>query len=141
MSRPELEDEASFFSLSTEFLEAAEMLYSTPPKKVCFSIVILYLLGHSAELPLKSFLYKRGISLEQLKRAYGHNFSKLAGRCYQIGLPHTVSTKYIVELSFAYTPKQLEYRQRQETQLPPIRDLVQEIRLLQQCVFNHAAEF
>ena len=40
------EDDATLFSLATEFLEAAKVLDSVNPKRVGYDVVIRYLLGH-----------------------------------------------------------------------------------------------
>jgi hypothetical protein len=77
MIAPRFEDEATLLSLSTEYLEAAKVLHSTPPTKVNYAIVIFYLLGHAAELLLKSFLHKNGESIVDIKNKYGHNLTKL----------------------------------------------------------------
>ena len=76
---PAFEDEASLFSLAGEYLEAAEILARTPPIKINVSLVTFYLLGHAAELLLKSLLHKHGVPLTDLKdwKKYGHDLSKL----------------------------------------------------------------
>ncbi|MEJ1958500.1 MAG: hypothetical protein WDM70_02780 [Nitrosomonadales bacterium] len=52
------QDGGTLYSLSDEFLEAAVVLQNTPLNCVNFSAVTYYLLGHSAELMLKAFLYR-----------------------------------------------------------------------------------
>lgn len=46
---PEFQDEATLFSLSTEYLEAATVLYHTAPTRFNYSVVTFYLVGHAAQ--------------------------------------------------------------------------------------------
>lgn len=62
------EDEATLWSLSNEYLEAAKVLQNAPLTKVNFHIVIYYLIGHSVELSLKSYLFQHEESVEDLKK-------------------------------------------------------------------------
>ena len=140
---PPFEDEASLFSLANEYLEAAAILARTPPLKLNVSLVTFYLLGHAAELLLKSLLHKHGVPLDDLKdrKQYGHNFAKLVGQARKSGLIASTSLRSVEAFSKNYTPKHTEYRQNVATSLPPLESLLQELRALQSQVFNHVAQF
>jgi hypothetical protein len=101
-----------------------------------------YLLGHSAELLLKSLLHKHGVPLEELKSMkYRHNLSKLVARAKEMGLIDSQALPTIVEFSETYSPKHTEYRQKVLMQFPSLDSLQQEVRALQALVFNHVAQF
>jgi hypothetical protein len=140
---PVFEDEASLFSLATEYLEAAEILARTPPVKVNVSLVTFYLLGHAAELLLKSLLHKHGVPLQDLKdrKKYGHNLGKLVEQSRGKGFIAPTFLLNVEAFSKTYTPKHTEYRQKVAMSLPPLESLLQELRALQSQVFNHVALF
>ena len=138
---PVFEDEASLFSLATEYLEAAEILARTPPVKLNVSLVTLYLLGHAAELLLKSLLHTHGVPLEDLKKKYGHNLGKLIEEARKRELLVSTLLVSVEAFSKTYTPKHTEYRQKVAASLPLLESLLQELRLLQTQVFNHVERF
>ena len=138
---PDFEDEATLYSLSSEFLEAATVLSNTPPTRMGYSLVTYYLAGHAAELMLKSLLFKHGDSIEVLTKRYGHDLKLLLRRARLKGLPVTVSTEHIQSFASAYTRKRTEYRRKRPLRLPPLDLLLLEIKRLQSHVFNHVAEF
>ncbi len=138
---PQFEDEATLFSLSTEYLEAAAILHQTPITRINYSFVALYLLGHAAELLLKSFLYKKGDSIAYLRFKTGHDLSRLVKRARSKGLSEALSLRYILRMSSVYTAKRTEYRQSVQTELPPLDLLLEEVQSLQHHVFRHVAEF
>ena len=138
---PDFEDEATLYSLSSEFLEAATVLADTPPTRIGYSLVTYYLAGHAAELMLKSFLFKCGDTIEVLAKRYGHNLKFLLKRARLKGLPISVPTEHIQSFASAYTRKRTEYRQKRQLRLPPLDLLLREIKGLQSHVFNHVAEF
>jgi hypothetical protein len=79
----------SFLSTSKHFLYAAEIItdkylskrfYPEPAK------VIYYLIGHSLELCLKSFLHYKGRSVDELKNKFRHNLKKCLTASKQNGL-------------------------------------------------------
>ena len=138
---PEFEDEATLYSLSSEFLEAATVLFNTPPTRVGYTLVTYYLAGHAAELMLKSFLFKNGDVIEVLAKRYGHDLKLLVKRARLKGLPETKSTEHIQSFASAYTRKRTEYRQKRHLRLPPLDLLLLEVKALQSHVFNHVADF
>jgi hypothetical protein len=138
---PVFEDEASLFSLATEYLEAADILIQAPVVKLNVSLVTYYLLGHASELLLKSFLVKHGVSLKDLKCKFGHNLAKLIQRARELGLPESVSLTALQELSKNYTPKDTEYRQLVAATYPSRDRLLNELRVLESQVFNHVGRF
>lgn len=129
------EDDGSLYSLSVEFLEAARLLHATPPTRINYSLVIYYLLGHSAELLLKAFLYRRNVSIPQLKKA-GHNLERLVGMAKENGLPNTLSLPGISQLATAYGRKELEYRTHSRKTFPNLDLLIEEIVYLSSVVFD-----
>jgi hypothetical protein len=136
---PVFEDEATLFSLAGEFVEAASLLISQPPTRVNYSIVSYYLLGHAAELLLKSYLHKQGVPISELKKDYGHDLAELVRRssAFDVG----VELPQIASLSLAYSEKRLEYRRRCQTSFPPLDALLSEVSQLQRRVFDQVAEF
>lgn len=138
---PDFEDEATLYSLSAEFLEAATVLSNTPPTRIGYTLVTYYLAGHAAELMLKSLLFKRGDTIEVLAKRYGHDLKLLVKRARLKGLPVTVSTEHIQSFAGAYSRKRTEYRRKRQLMLPPLDPLLQEIKRIQSHVFNHVAEF
>ena len=138
---PTVEDEASLFSLASEYLEAAAILDAAPVLKVNVSLVTYYLIGHAAELLLKSFLYKKGIGLKDLTREYGHNLEKLAKAARSHGLSGTVPLDHIEGLSKHYNAKSIEYRQLIAAQYPPRDFLLAQVQALERQIFSHIAIF
>ena len=139
--QPEFEDEATLYSLASEYLEAATVLHNTRPTRMGYTLVTYYLAGHAAELMLKSFLFKHGDTIEVLAKRYGHDLKLLVKRARVKGLLATVSTEHIQNFGSAYTRKRTEYRQKRHLRFPPLDLLLLEIKGLQSHVFNHVAEF
>jgi hypothetical protein len=133
-----MQDEGSFYSLSTEYLSAARILINTPPITTNYSSVIYYLLGHAAELSLKSFLYKDGESIKSLMEV-GHNLSCLIELAQGKGL-NINGLESIFELSRVYKDKGLEYRKLRNTYFPPQSQLLKDVEELQQAVFSRVAK-
>lgn len=131
------EDEATFFSLSGEYLEAAETLNSVPPTKINYWMVTYYLLGHSAELTLKSFLFKNQVQINELIKS-GHDLSALISKANGFGLQDFILLR---KLSPIYKAKGLEYRKSKKESFPSVDELIMEVRQLRSIVFNHVSEF
>ena len=132
-----LEDEATFYSLSGEYLEAAETLNRTPPTKINYWIVTYYLIGHAAELTLKSFLFKKEVPVKELIKI-GHDLSGLISKANVFGLQDFIALR---ELSPIYKTKGLEYRKKKKEQFPSVDDLIQEVKKLRSIVYCHVSEF
>ncbi|PKH00893.1 hypothetical protein [Paraglaciecola sp. MB-3u-78] len=131
------QDEATLWSLSNEFLEAAIVLKDAPKTKVSFSVATYYLVGHSAELSLKSYLFKQGLAVNDLKMI-GHNLSNLIDKAMNYGLSDFGEIR---ALSVIYKNKGLEYLRRIKQSLPPIEHLINEVKKLQSQVFNNIVSF
>lgn len=131
------EDEATFFSLSGEYLEAAEMLNRVPPTKINYWMVTYYLLGHSAELTLKSYLFKNQVQINELIKS-GHDLSALISKANGFGLQDFILLR---KLSPIYKAKGLEYRKSKNESFPSVDELIMEVRQLRSIVFNHVSEF
>jgi hypothetical protein len=138
---PDFEDEATLYSLSGEFLEAIRVLIDTPPVQTNYAIVAYYLAGHAAELLLKSFLFKNGDSIEDLRKRYAHDLKLLIKHARLKGLPTRISTAQMQSFSGIYKKKRTEYRKRTPLHLPSLDLLLKEITDLQAYVFDRIAEF
>lgn len=129
------EDEGTFFSLASEYLEAAITLFNTPPTRVNYSLVIYYLLGHAAELTLKSYLFDHGETPASLKRIR-HDLDKLIDCAQERGLSKQLSLRAVTSLAPIYRDKELEYRKRKLQSFPDQQDLIGEVQALQSAIFN-----
>lgn len=129
------QDDSTLFSLSDEFLEAARVLQATPPVRVSYWSPTYYLLGHAAELLLKAFLYKHGLSIRELKKI-NHDLVKLASRARALGLPEKVHLTQIGYLADTYKEKSFEYRTKATNTFPCLDLLTEEIEMLQSAVFD-----
>ncbi|TVU92088.1 hypothetical protein [Vreelandella titanicae] len=133
----EFENEASLWSLSREFYEAAKTLEGNSPTQINYVTIKYYLLGHAAELALKSYLYKHGVAITELKKI-GHNLKELSQKAEDKGFSQFQS---IQELSPLYKAKELEYRQKKSVVYPSIESLYSDVRVLISRVFDHVSEF
>lgn len=131
----ESEDEGTFYSLASEYLAAATTLFNTPPTCINYWAVIYYLLGHSAELTLKSYLFDHGETPASLKKI-GHDLDKLVERAMNHGLSNKLSVRAINALAPIYREKELEYRKRKRQTFLDQQDLIGEIEALQSAVFD-----
>ncbi len=138
---PDFQNEATLFSLACEFLEAARTLNNSPPALINYRVVTYYLAGHAAELNLKSFLFKGGVSIDDLRKRYGHDLKLLVRCARNKGLSSRVSTEQILSLGSIYSRKLLEYRQSKQLKFPSLDLLLEEVRGLEAEVFNHVAYF
>lgn len=133
------QDDGTLFSLSGEFFEAARVLLATPPVRLGYSSAIYYLLGHSAELMLKAFLYKNRQTVSDLKKL-NHDLEKLVYRARKAGLSEGVQFDQILHLAATYEKKYFEYRTKTRKTLPNLDLLTEEIEKLQSAVFDSLRE-
>ena len=136
---PSYEDEFSLYSLATEYLHAAEILIETPVVKLNVSIVAFYLLGHAAELLMKSCLYKAGVPLKELRLDVGHDLEQLVNRVQDVGLHPPLELPNILALAKNYKAKSTEYRELKAMSFPPKELLLHEVQALSSRVFNNVA--
>lgn len=136
---PTYEDEASLYSLATEYLHAAEILVEAPVAKLNVSLVTFYLLGHAAELLMKSRLYKAGVPLDELRFNIGHDLEQLVAKVQAVGLHPPLALPHILALAKNYKAKSTEYRQLKAMSFPSKELLLQEVRTLSSRVFNEVA--
>ncbi len=133
-SRKISEDEYGFYSLASEFQEAGCILHAHIATKLKVDSASMYLLCHSAELYLKSYLLvKQGEEVFKSKN-YRHDIKKLISSAYNNGL--SVQLNSLLSISNVYKSKQLEYRQNQAIKLVSIDDLISEVEELSIVVFN-----
>lgn len=133
------QDDGTLFSLSGEFLEAARVLQASPPVRLNFSSATYYLLGHCAELMLKAYLFKRGQTINDLRKI-NHNLAALVSRAREAGLSNTVSLEHLLKLAGEYKEKSFEYRTRRKKTFPTISLLIEEIEILQAAIFDELCE-
>lgn len=133
------QNDGTLFSLSGEFLEAARVLQATPPIRTGYSLATYYLLGHSAELMLKAFLYKHGQTISDLRKL-NHDLERLASSARVAGLPEKVQLDQILHFAGAYKHKAFEYRTRKRKKFPGVNLLTLEIERLQSAVFDRLWE-
>ncbi|MEW7986511.1 MAG: hypothetical protein AB2810_15910 [Candidatus Thiodiazotropha endolucinida] len=110
-----------FWKHGDSFLRAASAvldpnLNSDKPFKAFGSktIVAYYLVGHSIELTLKSFLYAKKYSKNKLRKKYGHDLGKLLKECTKRKLGREVKLKKMEKrmielLNATYKSKGFEY--------------------------------
>lgn len=104
---------------SHEFMEAALAVDNEIGTREGFEIVApipaLYLIGHSIELSLKSFLLHKGVPLRSLRsKQFGHNLHACLRKAKELGLcahiQFTDQEEGVFEiLNSLYSTKQLEY--------------------------------
>ena len=115
------EDAITFFVYADEFFFAAEELEkSKNPDKV--AVVSYYLYGHSLELAYKSFLYTKGLNLEQLKKI-GHNLEKSLKKCRGLGIEESIEIddnylEVVRGINKYYLTKEFEYMSRTAKTFP-----------------------
>ena len=83
------QDDATLYSLGNEFFESAKLLASTSCVQVNHTVVTYYLFCHSAELYIKSLLYKKGLSIAELKKL-GHNLEILISKYQEYCATHSL---------------------------------------------------
>jgi hypothetical protein len=103
---------------AAEFLEAALAADDKMGRKPGFEVVapvpVMFLVGHSIELSLKSFLLFKGESLRRLRTHYGHDLHSALRKAKEYGLlqevPLSDDDMNIIEvLDNLYSTKQLQY--------------------------------
>ena len=137
-------------TLAKEFYAGAVQLQ--PPARTPLDVlrqrvprVAYYLLGHSIELSLKSFLLARGIPNDKLRsRAFGHNLAALLAesRKRRLGTVAKLSdreVRIIRLLNQMYEAKELEYRVTGSRTLPPYAELADVAERLCNGVHAHAS--
>ena len=101
-----------------EFREAADaadkVLGHKPGFEIMAPIPVLYLIGHSMELSLKAYLLHQGVTLNELRKTYGHNLRKCMKKSKELGILSILKIDEHEESAFAvldelYSTKQLEY--------------------------------
>jgi len=99
------------------------------------ALTVLFLLGQSIELSLKTFLRLRGYSEDQLKsRAIGHGLNDALNHAVDEGFqqPHDADVQLLRLLDTTYATKKLQYQRASAVRLPllrPTRELAQEYLL------------
>ncbi len=129
------EDDATFYSLGAEFLEAAWVLMNVSPTRLGYAAPTYYLIGHAAELFLKAYLSTKGVPVKELKGA-GHDLSKLLTSAKQRDFPLVDDLPQLTMLSLMYNQKRFEYRGRRKLELPSLEALFVEAKNLERNVVN-----
>lgn len=128
------EKEYGFYSLASEFLEAAKILNKHIATNIKVDSASIYLICHAAELFLKAYLLKQLGKQRFLEKKYGHNINKLIGDASDIGLSIDLSS--LLSVASIYQKKQLEYRPNAELVLANIDDLMTQLKALSYVVFD-----
>ncbi|HEY8856178.1 MAG TPA: hypothetical protein VIM43_02330 [Rugosibacter sp.] len=102
-----------------EFMEAAlaadeKMGHKKKGSEIIASIPVMFLVGQSIELVLKSFLLSRDVPLRKLRNDYGHNLHRSLRKARELGLFELVvltdeELNTIELLDHLYSSKQLQY--------------------------------
>ena len=119
-----------------DFYDAAvatdNVLGIRPGYEIIAPIPVMYLVGHSIELILKSYLISKGVTLQDLKsKAYGHNLIACLTQAEALGLTQlvtlTLSDRDVLRvLNQLYSTKQLNYIVTGEKDFPvfgPLQEL------------------
>lgn len=88
-----------------EFREAADaadkILGHKPGFEIIAPIPVMYLIGHSMELSLKAYLLHHGVTLNELRKTYGHHLRKCLKKSKELGLLAIVTIDAHEESAFA----------------------------------------
>ena len=116
-----------FARYSNEFFRAALMVDDKMGTEKGYETIapipVMYLIGHSIELSLKSYLIHKGATEDDLRKEYGHNLTKAfnaasdAGLCDVIDCD-TFEIDVLNILNTLYQSKQLNYIQTGGKEFP-----------------------
>ncbi len=129
-----VEDEYGFYSLASEFKEAAIILNNHVATKLKVDSASIYLICHSAELFLKAFLLKKQGNEEFKNSNYRHNLKKLVKNAKANGLGDDL--ELLLSIAKTYEDKKLEYRENVGLKLACINGLIKEVESLSHKAFN-----
>lgn len=96
-------------------LAADDKVGHRPGFEIIAPIPVMYLVGHSIELCLKSYLAFRGVPLRDFRsKKYGHNLMKCLKKAKELGLNEHVTLddgeqRALAVLNELYSTKQLNY--------------------------------
>ena len=117
-----------FWSYAKEFLSTANAVKNHSKSNIGkpdFKLLLptYYLVGHSIELALKSFLLAKGYKITELRKKYGHNLEALLAEARRRKLGRHVKLsrnedKAIKLLSKTYYKKEFEYMEYGNYNLP-----------------------
>jgi hypothetical protein len=74
------------FHYAESYRHAADRLHGSKAKSLAFDAPIRFLYYHSVELYLKSCLRASGLSVDEIRNRYGHNFVKLKNAADRLGV-------------------------------------------------------
>ena len=131
------ENEYGFYSLASEFMEAAKILNNHNAIKLKVDSASIYLICHAAELFLKAYLLKHLGEEMFLEKKYGHKLKKLINSAKKNDLQVDVPT--LLSIANVYQKKNLEYRPNIELKLASVDALIMETEALSQVVFGLVA--
>lgn len=129
-----VENEYGYYSLGTEFTEAAKILNEHVATKLKVDSASIYLICHAAELFLKAYLLNTLGKEKFLETKYYHELNKLIDASLENKLK--INLPKLRSISSVYQNKQLEYRQDIELELANIDDLIIETEALSREVFD-----
>jgi len=85
---------------------------------------------------LKSFLFKKGKSVKELK-SIGHDIRRLLSLSIYLGFPSDLGLTQVLLLSEYYRAKKLEYRPKQIMYFPQMYFLIKEVDKLGSVVYDY----
>jgi hypothetical protein len=104
-----------------EFLSAFELLTANDSEQHTY--VAYFLLAHSLELLLKSFLAARGTTKKELKKNYGHRLRKIYSACEKHAIPVVAKLELLVKhLAVMNGDDDLRYPSAYNLALPDARE-------------------
>ena len=121
------ENEWTLWVYADEFFFAAkELEKSINPDKIM--IASYYLCSHSLELAMKCFLFRNGISLNELRKDIGHDLEKALKKAKNMGLDRflCIDSSYenvVKGLNRYYRTKEFEYMTSTEKIFPRLTDV------------------
>jgi hypothetical protein len=128
------EDEFVFYSLASEFLEAANILNKHISDRLKVDSATIYLTCHAAELFLKAYLLIK-LGQEAFNESnYRHNLKKLINDAEHNGM--ALSLISLREIAKVYQSKKLEYRQNGKLKLTCMDTLLDETKSLSVVTFE-----
>lgn len=133
-----------FFVYASSYKRAAESLMDQDESQLL--VPTLYLLTHSLELALKSYLLSKGVASGTLaKKPYRHNVAYCLSQTEQQGLFCSTSITdsqrdAVASASAMFDKKELSYFYEKPAVFPQIEELLSALRAVLSAVFDRISE-
>lgn len=147
VSTPSINHALGYWSHGSNFLEAARRLQDPQARfrPNDHTLTSYFLVGHSIELSLKSYLFAKGYSVAMLRhRPFGHDLESILNEATRRKLGReakltVAQKKAISRLNTHYKSKEFEYLQYQTYRLPEYRFVFGVARTLSQSLHRFAS--